>query len=254
VIRIARSQKEDRSPEPVALAIQTVNAISAALEQLNEEKKGEKKEKKEKKKEEKEERLAKLKSLLARTLSKAQLSKAANDQSEVEREARKKEFSRDLGCHAGLLLAGVQRYICKAQGSVDDKKELCDLFIDASSGLLTGIPAGGFVFGAFGPLAKFGAHKWYFASEARNLGQLSRGVRQYFDEFIAAPIFFDGEFEEKKESGEKKVVEVKWEEFSKWYDQVISWNEMQNEMMEWDVKEKRKQETKKKRKEKNKRQ
>ncbi|KAF2867400.1 hypothetical protein BDV95DRAFT_598080 [Massariosphaeria phaeospora] len=228
VRQIARSQKKDRSPEPVKLAIETVNAISTVLEQLNEKtKEGEEG----KEGENKRKRLIGLKSLLTRTLSKAHTPKVAHDQLE--------EMSRDLGCHAGLLLAGVQRYICKAQESVADKKELCDLFIEASSGFLSAIPMAGCLSASLGAAAKDRAHKWYFDNRAGQEGQLSRDVRQHFDEFISAPIFFDGEFvsmEETKEGTKENVIKVDWEEFNKWYSQVISWNEMRNEMIVWEEK------------------
>lgn len=265
----------------MALAIQTVSAIAAALEQLKTQidkkkkdeveedtkwedffsqlkatfvgKSGESKKDKddernkmcsevreEKKlklaKERKEKRLVELKDLLGRTLSKAQSNEFVDGEPEGEEGARKKEFSRDLGCLAGLLLAGVQRYVYQAQGDAAAKKEICDLFIDASAGLLTGIPVGGFVFGSVGSVVKYASHIWYHDGIEGKLGQLSKAVRHHFDEFIAAPVFFDGEYVEKaeKEGGEDKVIEVDWDEFSKWYDQVISWNEMQNEVTVWE--------------------
>jgi len=289
VRQIARSQKEDRSPEPVALAIETVSAIAAALVQLKKQidkKKKDKDNEKKKwkelfskfkitivekagesekdsderkmheeverekmlklKKEWEEERLVELKELLERTLSKAQSNELVDGEPEGEEEERKKEFSRDLGCLAGLLLAGVQRYVCQAQGDVANRKELCDLFIDASAGLLTGIPVGGFVFGPVGSFVKHASHKWHFDNKEGSLGKLSRAVRQHFDEFIAAPVFFDGEYVEKaqKEGEKDNVIEVDWDEFSKWYDTVISWNEMQNEMIVWQQREDKKREDK----------
>ena len=277
VRQIARSQKEDRSPEPVALAIQTVSAIAAALEQLKEQidqkkidedkedmvwrnlfsklktsiendenqKKMHSELEKEKKlklaKERKEKRLVELKDLLVRTLSKAQSNESVDGETEGEEGARRKEFSRDLGCLAGLLLAGVQRYVRKAQGDAANKKEICDLFIDASAGLLTGIPVGGFIFGPVGSVGKYASHRLHHDDKEGELGQLNRGVRQHFDQFIAAPVFFDGEYVEKaqEEGGENSVIEVDWDEFSKWYDQVISWNEMQNEMIAWEQRKRR---------------
>jgi hypothetical protein len=258
----------------VTLAIQTVSAIAAALEQLKEQinkkkedeieedKKWEKlfnqwkttivekvRDKDERKKQErmhsevkeekdlklarerKEKKLVELEDLLVRTLSTAQSNEFVDGEPEGEEGARKKWFSRDLGCLAGLLLAGVQRYVRRAQGNAAAKRELCDLFIDASAGLLTGIPVGGFVFGPIGSVVKYASHRWGY-DDKEGLGQLSGAVRQLFDEFIAAPVFFDGEYVEKaqKKGGEDKVIEVDWDEFSKWYDTVISWNEMKNEM------------------------
>lgn len=83
-------------------------------------------------------------------------------------------------------------------------------------------------------------HRWYYDDEEGQLGQLSRAVRQHFDEFIAAPVFFDGEYVEKApEGGEDNVIEVDWDEFSKWYDQVILWDEMQNEVIVWEQRRKK---------------
>ena len=231
----------------MALAIQTVNAIAAALEKLTEQKGKKGKDVFN----EKANKLVGLKNLLRTTLLKAQSNELVDAVPEGEEELGKKETSRDLGCLAGLLLAGIQRYVCKAKGDAAKKKELCDLFIDASAGFLTGVPAGGFVFGPVGDILKYASHRWYHDDIEGVLDRISRAVRQHFDEYIAAPIFFDGQYVSKLQEGKKeeKVIKVDWDEFSKWYDQIISWNEMQNEMIVWERrmdKKKAKEEEKKK--------
>jgi hypothetical protein len=258
----------------------TIEAVGAALDQFQANNKGDS------------ERPARMgtekntfDNLLRSTLSKATI--AADDKVDYTPEELEKQYSRDLGCHAGLLIAGFQRYIFRTQAKAQERKALCDLFIDVSTGMLTGIPLGGFVFGPVGSLAKFSAAKWLFDKYGEERRQLSEKIKQFFDESLAAPIFFDGEFVEKKhknrqekhengqeklenrqekhENGQEKhkngqetgvVHKADWEEFSKWYDQVISWNHTnikqlgdKDEEEKKEKKEKKKKEKKEKKKE-----
>ena len=142
------------------------------------------------------------------------------------KEEQVKLASRDLGCHTGLMLAGVQRYIFKSTGDLKGKRILCDLFIDISSSLATGIPVVGFLFGTMGSLAKHTAHKLRSNKKENKLDLLRQAVKHNFDEHIAGPIFFDKKLSINQEEGEPVEWEVQSEEFSKWYEQVISWNEL----------------------------
>ncbi|KAJ4376482.1 hypothetical protein N0V83_001766 [Neocucurbitaria cava] len=109
------------------------------------------------------------------------------------------------------------------------------------------------IFGPVGSVVKYASYRWFHNDQDDKIAHLSRTVRQHFDELIAAPIFFDGEYvETAQEKGkDDKVIEVDWHEFSKWYDEVISWNEMHNEMeREREQKEDEKKKKKKGRKKK----
>jgi hypothetical protein len=249
--RIARG-KENRSHEPVKLTMCTIEAVGAALEKFQADNKGDSKRPAEMDTEKNT-----FVNLLRSTLSKATIAEVDKDGNSPEE--LEKEYSRDLGCHAGLLIAGFQRYIFRSQAKAQERKALCDLFIDVSTGMLTGIPLGGFVFSPVGSLAKFSAAKWLFDKYGEERRQLSQKIKQVFDESLAAPIFFDGEVIEKTlENGQETVAVHKadWEEFSKWYDQVISWNHTnikqlgdKDEEEKKEKKEKKKKEKKEKKKE-----
>ena len=178
--------------------------------------------------------------------------KEAYDKAEEEEEAAKKEYemaekeknrtneevrrnmerySRDLGSHAGLLLGGIQRYFLLSDEADKDKQEKCNLLIGAVSGLLTGIPIAGFVFGPVGEVAKFIFNKASTTRHKKAREQVSQGIKDYLDESIFAQIFFDGKFGLKRKDGAREDIiikeqEVQWEVFSKWYEQMIKWNQV----------------------------
>jgi hypothetical protein len=184
--------------------------------------------KKEDKKRQDEEELwtGKFKTLLSTTLKLG--ADGAKNYPHLDPDAQTKRVSRDLGCLAGLMLAGVQGYIHKSGEDLQSKMMLCNLFIDATSGLLTGVPVAGFLFGPVGSITKHAAQKLFYKEPERKILYLGQAIKQHFDEFIAGPIFFDGKFVFKPETpgGKEEPKQVEWWAFSKWYEQVISWNQL----------------------------
>jgi hypothetical protein len=130
-----------------------------------------------------------------------------------------------LGCHAGLLLAGIQAYFLQSKDKEEDMQVKCELLIDVVSGLLNGVPGGGFVFGPAGSVTKLLFRK--LSSEKESRERVSQGIKEYFDETVWAPIFFDGKFFLNDRNGNVLIApeEVTWEVFSKWYEQIIRWNQ-----------------------------
>ncbi|KAF2741549.1 hypothetical protein EJ04DRAFT_571620 [Polyplosphaeria fusca] len=121
---IARG-KNSRSLELVRLAIRTVGAIATALEHLEKLPYRRKVDRKQKRGNEAirvqpSTKKSKLEDLLNNTISWADNSK--EKLSGFGPNERLIQYNRDLGCHAGLLLAGVQRYVLKVKKSNADKK------------------------------------------------------------------------------------------------------------------------------------
>lgn len=243
VRNIARSGKENRSKEPVKLAIRTARAVATALEysiELNPDRlKAEKKSWLGKYKRDKDNKTAvptrkPLDDLLVNTLKKAEWKEDHNGTSPDMNEAAKEKeenrlyrYSRDLGCHSGLLLAGIQTYLMRSQEEEEEMEIKCTLLIDVVSGLLSGVPQAGFLFGPVGSLVKLLKHE-DLKKNQENREKVSRNIKEYFDETVWAPIFFDDEFFLKDREGNDLIgtERVKWDVFSQWYEQIIRWNQV----------------------------
>lgn len=252
---IARIDKNDRAKQPVKLAIETATAIATTLEHA-EELQPQKLRADRSLWSGKYDRVGREKALVSSckralddllfgTLRRAkylQENYYADDddaarQNPVQTDEKNKEkeskedrlyrYSRDLGCHAGLLLAGIQAYFLRSKENDEDMEIKCDLLIDVMSGFLNGVPTVGFVFGPAGSVAKTLFHKFSSEKKKKRREQVSQGIKEYFDESVWAPIFFDDEFFLEDAHGTALIApeKVEWAVFSKWYEQIIRWNQ-----------------------------
>lgn len=185
----ARSLTHDhhgRSPDPVKLAVEIANAVGVALDQSEDINKD------------------RLKTVLVGTFENARCDK-------------------ERGCQVGLMLAGIQKYINRGQESLERKLKKCEVIIDVVSGLLAGIPSGGFAFSAVGSLLKFQQQGKKNKKQIQRQ-ELINAVRMDFNRAIRCPIFLDEKISIKDKNGDLKEIKVESGTFRKWYDEIIEWN------------------------------
>ena len=187
VARCITHQHNGRSPDPVMLAVEAANAVGVTLDMSSHvDRQG-------------------LKRIIASVLK--------NGHCDKER-----------GCEAGILFAGIEKYVKNGQESRRRKLEKCGLIVDVVCGLLSGIPTGGFLFSAVGALTKAYQERQSLKKDKIELSQIIDAVRMDFNRTIRFPIFQDGKLSIEDDDGNLKDVKVKRQVFCAWYDEIILYN------------------------------
>ena len=124
---------------------------------------------------------------------------------------------KDRGCQVGLLVAGVQHYVRGGKERVDKRLKKAETIIEIVTGLLGGVPGGGFAFASVGSILKY---VFYKKAEDATAKDVSQAMKMYFCQVIRGPIFLDGEISFKRVNGRILVDKTV---FREWFEEMLEW-------------------------------